>query len=203
MKLLPIWFFCALGLLSVGAVHAETADSEQPIQIFSDKFDGDDVKQVAIYTGDVAVHQGTLEIRGNKLVLTVDPQGYRHAVMTPLKGKLVTFKQRRDQKTPGVEEWMHGKGDELTYDEKRNVLILTHRAEVARSENGVLKDESKGDKITYNLTNSTAIIDGNKAKGPSGRVSTWTPASRLNFREAGESLHDRRSKPAETPNQCA
>ena len=161
MKLLPIWFFCALGLLSFGTAHAETADSEQPIQIFSDKFDG-----------DVAVHQGTLEIHGNKLVLTVDPQGYRHAVMTPLKGKLVTFKQRRDQKTPGVEEWMHGKGDELTYDEKRNVLILTHRAEVARSENGVLKDESKGDKITYNLTNSTAIIDGNKAKGPSGRVST-------------------------------
>lgn len=172
MKLLPIWFFCALGLLSFGTAHAETADSEQPIQIFSDKFDGDDVKQVAIYTGDVAVHQGTLEIHGNKLVLTVDPQGYRHAVMTPLKGKLVTFKQRRDQKTPGVEEWMHGKGDELTYDEKRNVLILTHRAEVARSENGVLKDESKGDKITYNLTNSTAIIDGNKAKGTSGRVST-------------------------------
>lgn len=150
MKLLPIWFFCALGLLSFGTAHAETADSEQPIQIFSDKFDGDDVKQVAIYTGDVAVHQGTLEIHGNKLVLTVDPQGYRHAVMTPLKGKLVTFKQRRDQKTPGVEEWMHGKGNELTYDEKRNVLILTHRAEVARSENGVLKDESKGDKITYN-----------------------------------------------------
>lgn len=142
-------------------------------------------------------------------MLTVDPQGYRHAVMTPLKGKLVTFKQRRDQKTPGVEEWMHGKGDELTYDEKRNVLILTHRAEVARSENGVLKDESKGDKITYNLTNSTAIIDGNKAKGPSGRVSTviaprdstWTQASRSNFKEAGESLHDRRSKPAETSNQ--
>ena len=87
---------------SFGTAHAETADSEQPIQIFSDKFDGDDVKQVAIYTGDVAVHQGTLEIHGNKLVLTVDPQGYRHAVMTPLKGKLVTFKQRRDQKRPAL-----------------------------------------------------------------------------------------------------
>lgn len=131
--------------------------------------------------------------------------------MTPLKGKLVTFKQRRDQKTPGVEEWMHGKGNELTYDEKRNVLILTHRAEVARSENGVLKDESKGDKITYNLTNSTAIIDGNKAKAPRAvslqiiapRDSIWTQASRLNFRAAGESLHDRRSKPAEASNQCA
>ena len=107
--------------------------------------------------------------------------------MTPLKGKLVTFKQRRDQKTPGVEEWMHGKGNELTYDEKRNVLILTHRAEVARSENGVLKDESKGDKITYNLTNSTAIIDGNKAKGPSGRVSTVIAPSDSNM-DAGKPL---------------
>ena len=104
---------------------------------------------------------------------------------------------------------MHGKGDELTYDEKRNVLILTHRAEVARSENGVLKDESKGDKITYNLTNSTAIIDGNKLKDlqaaslPSLHLATptWTQASRSNFKEAGESLHDRRSKPAETSNQ--
>lgn len=130
------------------------------------------MKQIAIYTGNVAVHQGTLEIHGNKLVLTVDPKGYRHAVMTPLKGQIVTFKQRRDPKTPGVEEWMHGKGDELTYDERRNVLILTNRAEVSRSENGVMKDESRGDKITYNLTNSTAAIDGNKAKGAAGRVST-------------------------------
>ena len=71
--------------------------------------------------------------------------------------------------------------------EKRNVLILTHRAEVARSENGVLKDESKGDKITYNLTNSTAIIDGNKAKGPSGRVSTVI-APRDSNMDAGKPL---------------
>lgn len=175
------------------SAQAETADSEQPIQIFSDKFDGDDVKQVAIYTGDVAVHQGTLEIHGNKLVLSVDPQGYRHAVMTPLKGKLVTFKQRRDQKTPGVEEWMRGKGDVLTYDEKRNVLILTHNAEVSRDENGVLKDESKGEKITYNLTTSTAVIDGNKSKGSTGRVSTVI-APRNSDIDAGKPLELQGSK---------
>ena len=187
MKKLPLSILLALCSVLPGIASAESADSSQPIQIFSDKFDGDDVKQVAVYTGDVAVHQGTLEIRGAKLVLTIDPQGYRHAVMTPQKGKLVTFKQRKDEKTPGVEEWMHGKGDELTYDEKRNVLILTHRAEVSRSENGVLKDESKGDKITYNLTNSTAIIDGNKAKGTSGRVSTVI-APRDSNMDAGKPL---------------
>ena len=193
MKKVPICFLCALGFLCQMSAQAETADSEQPIQIFSDKFDGDDVKQVAIYTGDVAVHQGTLEIHGNKLVLSVDPQGYRHAVMTPLKGKLVTFKQRRDQKTPGVEEWMRGKGDVLTYDEKRNVLILTHNAEVSRDENGVLKDESKGEKITYNLTTSTAVIDGNKSKGATGRVSTVI-APRNSDIDAGKPLELQGSK---------
>ena len=85
--------------------------------------------------------------------------------------------------------WLFGVGCFSVYrtDGKRNVLILTHRAEVARSENGVLKDESKGDKITYNLTNSTAIIDGNKAKGPSGRISTVI-APRDSNMDAGKPL---------------
>ena len=68
-----------------------------------------------------------------------------------------------------------------------SLIISGSSAEVARSENGVLKDESKGDKITYNLTNSTAIIDGNKAKGPSGRVSTVI-APRDSNMDAGKPL---------------
>lgn len=162
----------ALCLLLPTLTWAESGDSDKPIQIYSDKFDGDDVKQVAIYTGNVAVHQGTLEIHGDKLVLSLDPQGFRHAVMTPSKNKLVKFKQRRDQQTPGVEEWMHGEGDKLTYNEKTNQLILTNNAEVFRTENGVLKDRSRGVKIIYNLTNSTADIAGDKSKGSAGRVRT-------------------------------
>ncbi len=179
MKKLPL--LLSLAFLAPLSSIAETADSSQPIQIFSDKFDGDDVKQVAVYTGDVAVHQGTLEILGDKLVLTIDPQGYRHAVMTPKKGQLVTFKQRRDQKSPNIEEWVHGKGDKLTYDEKSNELILTDNAQVMRSENGVMKDESRGTVITYNLTNSTADVIGNKSRGNAGRVSTVIAPRDSNF----------------------
>ena len=138
MNFQRISFAVALTLMLPMISFAESGDSDKPVQIFSDKFDGDDVKQVAIYTGNVAVHQGTLEIHGAKLVLSIDPQGFRHAVMTPEKGKLVRFKQRRDQQTPGVEEWMHGEGDKLTYNEKSNQLILTNNAEVFRTENGVL-----------------------------------------------------------------
>ena len=143
MNFQRISFAAALTLMLPMISFAESGDSDKPVQIFSDKFDGDDVKQVAIYTGNVAVHQGTLEIHGAKLVLSIDPQGFRHAVMTPEKGKLVRFKQRRDQQTPGVEEWMHGEGDKLTYNEKSNQLILTtvrwHRAlclHIAREDSG-------------------------------------------------------------------
>ncbi len=170
IKQLSLILLAAVAAIPVAM--AESGDSDQPIQIYADKFDGDDVKQIAIYTGDVAVHQGTLEIHGAKLVLSIDPKGYRHAVMTPLAGKLVRFKQRRDPKTPGVEEWMLGRGDRLTYNEQSNQLILTGNAEVARSENGIVKDTSAGTQIVYNLTNSTADIQGDKSKGSAGRVST-------------------------------
>ena len=172
MNFQRISFAVALTLMLPMISFAESGDSDKPVQIFSDKFDGDDVKQVAIYTGNVAVHQGTLEIHGAKLVLSIDPQGFRHAVLTPEKGKLVRFKQRRDQQTPGVEEWMHGEGDKLTYNEKSNQLILTNNAEVFRTENGVLKDRSRGVRIVYNMTNSTADITGDKSRGSAGRVST-------------------------------
>lgn len=171
MNKLKLTLFCLLTLFH-GISLADSTDSEKPIQIFSDKFDGDDVKQIAIYSGKVSVHQGTLEIHGDKLTITIDPQGYRKAVVTPEKNKLVTFKQRKDQKNPKIEEWMHGRGDKLTYDEKSNLLILDGNAVVSRHENGVLKDQSKGKIIHYNLTTSTADMTGDKGKGSSGRVST-------------------------------
>lgn len=172
MKTLQPLILVCCAFLAHGPAFADSTDSDQPIEIYSDQFQGDDVNQTAIYEGNVSVHQGTMEIKGNKLTLSIDPQGYRHAVMTPLKGKLVNFKQRRDPTKPGIEEWMHGRGDKLTYDEKSNSLILTNNAEVSRSENGVLKDSSTGQEIVYNLTSSTATIRGDKQKGPSGRVST-------------------------------
>ena len=59
---------CALFLLTAfGSANAETADRSKPIEINADNFQGDEVQQVAIYTGRVEVHQGTLEILGDKL----------------------------------------------------------------------------------------------------------------------------------------
>ena len=93
---------CALFLLTAfGSANAETADRSKPIEINADNFQGDEVQQVAIYTGRVEVHQGTLEILGDKLTVTISPKGYRTITVT---GNPVRMKERRDPKTPGVEE---------------------------------------------------------------------------------------------------
>ena len=80
MRLKPTYAALAFGLAlaaAAGAVQAESADREKPIEINADNFQGDEVKQVAVYTGRVEVHQGTLEILGDKLTVTISPEGWR------------------------------------------------------------------------------------------------------------------------------
>ena len=116
---------CGLALLTAfGTVNAETADRSKPIEINADNFQGDEVKQVAIYTGRVEVHQGTLEILGDKLTVTISPEGYRTITVT---GNPVRMKERRDVKTPGVEEWVHASSLTAVYEEQSDVITLTDK----------------------------------------------------------------------------
>ena len=69
--------FGLIAACAAAFAQAETADREKPIEITANHFDGDEIKQIAIYTGNVEVHQGTKEILGTKLQLTISPEGYR------------------------------------------------------------------------------------------------------------------------------
>lgn len=161
---------CGLALLTAfGTVNAETADRSKPIEINADNFQGDEVKQVAIYTGRVEVHQGTLEILGDKLTVTISPEGYRTLTVT---GNPVRMKERRDVKTPGVEEWVHASSLTAVYEEQSDVITLTELAKLARSENGLVKDSSAGEKIVYNLRTARSRVEGAVVEGKRNRVST-------------------------------
>lgn len=161
---------CGLALLTAfGTVNAETADRSKPIEINADNFQGDEVKQVAIYTGRVEVHQGTLEILGDKLTVTISPEGYRTITVT---GNPVRMKERRDVKTPGVEEWVHASSLTAVYEEQSDVITLTELAKLARSENGLVKDSSAGEKIVYNLRTARSRVEGAVVEGKRNRVST-------------------------------
>lgn len=161
---------CGLALLTAfGTVNAETADRSKPIEINADNFQGDEVKQVAIYTGRVEVHQGTLEILGDKLTVTISPEGYRTITVT---GNPVRMKERRDVKTPGVEEWVHASSLTAVYEEQSDVITLTELAKLARSENGLVKDSSAGEKIVYNLRTARSRVEGAVVEDKRNRVST-------------------------------
>lgn len=161
---------CALFLLTAfGSANAETADRSKPIEINADNFQGDEVQQVAIYTGRVEVHQGTLEILGDKLTVTISPEGYRTITVT---GNPVRMKERRDPKTTGVEEWVHASSLTAVYEEQKDVITLTELAKLARSENGLVKDSSAGEKIVYNLRTARSRVEGAVVEGKRNRVST-------------------------------
>lgn len=161
---------CGLALLTAFVtVNAETADRSKPIEINADNFQGDEVKQEAIYTGRVEVHQGTLEILGDKLTVTISPEGYRTLTVT---GNPVRMKERRDVKTPGVEEWVHASSLTAVYEEQSDVITLTELAKLARSENGLVKDSSAGEKIVYNLRTARSRVEGAVVEGKRNRVST-------------------------------
>ncbi|MEG0821488.1 MAG: lipopolysaccharide transport periplasmic protein LptA [Burkholderiaceae bacterium] len=155
-----------------GAAVAETADKSKPIQVNADRLDADEVKQTAVYAGNVRVTQGTMTITGARMELKEDPEGYRTVIVTVPAGELVTFRQRRDPKTPGIEEWIDGHGEKLVYDERADRVTLSTRAKLRRLENGEQRDETTGQEIVYDMRNARSSVDGAANGKPGSRVST-------------------------------
>lgn len=153
----------------LSAAHAETADREKPIEITAQEFHGDEIKQTAVYMGKVEVHQGTMEILGDRLDLVISPEGYRTITVT---GNPVRMKERRDPKVKGVEEWVHASSLIAVYEEQKDIVTLTHVAKLARSENGLVKDSAAGDKIVYDLRTARSRVEGAVVDGKRSRVST-------------------------------
>lgn len=167
MKKLLLVGFSSL-LLSSGA-YALSTDSSQPIEIHADQFNGDEVKQTAVYSGNVVVDQGSIHLTGTKLTLVVTPKGYRHIT---LDGAPATFKQKRDNKDPKIDEWVHAKSKQIIYDEETDKVTLAGQAELRRTENGVQKDMTSGERITYDMRNALSEVSGSVVNGTRQRVTT-------------------------------
>lgn len=161
--------FLALAALAAQGASALQSDSSKPIEIAADSFSGDQVKQTAIYTGKVEVHQGTLEMHGDRLDLQVNSRGYRNGTMT---GKPARFKQQRDNADPSVSEWMHAEASKMIYDEEHDTITLIGNAKLTRTENGTLKDSATGQNIVYDMRNARSQAQGGTVSGERQRVTT-------------------------------
>lgn len=153
---------CGLLLFSAPS-SAEKADRDKPVNLEADRVTVDDAKQIAVFEGNVVLTQGTLQIRGNRMEVRQDKEGFRHGTTW---GNLAYFKQKRD----GVDEYIEGWAERIEYDGRAEKVQMFTRAMMKRGE-----DEVRGNYISYDSQTEFYQVIGGGAKAatannPEGRV---------------------------------
>ena len=119
----------------------ENPDRKQPVNIEADRGSFDDRNKVQVFEGRVILTQGSLVIKGDKLVVTQGADGFQTGVATANPPKFATFRQKRAES----DEIVEGEADRIEYDSRTEKAKLFTRARVVSS-NG---DEVRGDYIEY------------------------------------------------------
>lgn len=174
----PRLLLCAgLALAYAGAAHAEKGDRQQPMNIEADALRYDDLKQVSIFTGNVVLTRGTIVIKGARIEVRQDPQGYQQGVVTAAEGQRASFRQKRD----GEDEFVEGESETIEYDGRADVFKLIKNAQLRRLRGTQVSDVVTGNVIQYNSLTDVFTVDGGAQKGSpqgGGRVrATLTPRS--------------------------
>lgn len=144
--LLPVFL-----LLWAPTSFAERADNDLLINLEADQVLVDDAQQISTFTGNVRLSQGTLLIRGDKIVVMQDKNGFKHATAY---GKTAEFRQKRE----GLEGYVEGYGERIEYDTQAETLNLYKQARLKRDQ-----DEVRGEHITYNATTEIFQVYGSSA----------------------------------------
>lgn len=119
---------------------AEKADREKPINIEADRVNVDDAKQIATFEGRVVLTQGTLVIRGDRMEVRQDAQGFKTGIAW---GNLAYFRQKRE----GYDDFIEGWAERIEYDSRADKVQMFNRASMRRG-----ADEVRGNYISYDAT---------------------------------------------------
>jgi lipopolysaccharide export system protein LptA len=135
-----------LGLLFASPSYAEKADQDKPVILEAEKVSVNDVKQIYDLNGQVLLIKGSIVVTGEDGHITVDPQGYEFIDVVGRPEEVASFRQRREGP---ADEFMQGRGAQVTYDAKSEFLTLTGDASLKRLINMQMLDQLKGWKIEY------------------------------------------------------
>jgi len=124
--------------LGCGTVLADKTDREKPVNVEADRMLVDDAKKESVFEGNVVVTQGTLQLRGDRVIVRQDGEGFSYGIAY---GKPATFRQKRE----GYDEYIDGYADRLEYDGRKDLLQMFAAAKLTKG-----TDEVQGDYISYN-----------------------------------------------------
>ena len=177
---------------------AERADRDKPMNAEADALRYDDLKQSSVFTGNVVITKGTTVVRGARVEVSQDPQGYQKAVSIAAPTKLAYYRTKRD----GVDETIEGEAARIEYDSRSDVVKFIGRAVVRRFGGATLLDETTGAVITYDNTTDVFTVDGGaqnrSAANPDGRIRAM-----LSPRAAASAPSARASAPRGAPASTA
>lgn len=169
----PLFSLILPAVLALGVAFpawAEKADRDKPMNAEADALRYDDLKQTSVFTGNVVITKGTTIVRGERVDVMQDPEGYQQAVSIAAPGKLAFYRKKRD----GVDEYIEGEGERIEYDSRADLVKFIKRAVVRRYNGATLVDETTGSLIVYDNNTDVFTVDGgaqNKtAANPSGRI---------------------------------
>lgn len=147
-----------LGMLCLGlavTAFAERADRDKPVNLEADKVTVDDRNKIQVFEGRVTMTQGTLTIRGDKIVITQDAEGYQRGVAYGSANSLARFRQKRE----GKDIWFEGEAERIEHDAKTELARFFDRAWVRNGD-----DEVRGQYIEYDgITENYVVTNGPNA----------------------------------------
>ncbi|HEX5611311.1 MAG TPA: lipopolysaccharide transport periplasmic protein LptA [Burkholderiales bacterium] len=137
---------------------AERADRDKPTQLEANRMSADDARRVSIFEGNVVLTKGTITLRGDRIVVRVDAEGYQHATVT---GNPVRFKQRGDATAGRPAIWTEAEAQRLEIDEKNERIELFERARVIRDQ-----DEVRGEYMLLDQRSDFLSVSAGKGTQP-------------------------------------
>jgi lipopolysaccharide export system protein LptA len=161
------WFISAVARVMIAGIflcspaYAEKADREKPINLEADRVSVDEAKQISTFEGRVVLTQGTLIIRGDRMEVRQDSQGFKTGITW---GNLAYFRQKRD----GYDEYIEGWAERIEYDGRADKVQMFNRASMKKG-----ADEVRGNYISYDANTEFFQVTGSStptAGGSNGRV---------------------------------
>ena len=166
MKNLPVVLLWVCAALTSQA-WAEKADRNKPMNVEADVLRYDDQQQTTVFSGKVVLTKGSITIRGAKLEVRQDPEGYQFGTVTGSVAEPAYFRQKRD----GVDEFIEGQAESLVYNGKADTVRFEKSATLRRYRASTLADEVTGAIILYeNLTDKFSVDGSAPGATTKGRV---------------------------------
>lgn len=168
-------FFCCVAIFggTLAPAYAERADRNKPMNVEADNLRHDDARQLSVFTGRVLISKGTIVIRGARVEVRQDAQGYQYGVASAEPGQRAFYRQKRE----GVDEYIEGEAELIEYDGKADTVRFVRRADMRRLRGAAVADEVKGSLIVYDHLNDRFSVDSGSATSAGNAAPSTTPGS--------------------------